>query len=234
MLGRIEGLFFDFKFLKSLPLKNVSKSFPLILKSKSQLRQDLFVLAELNLKQTGFFVEFGAANGFDLSNTFLLEHQFSWKGILAEPSKFWHSQLYLNRPNSLIETKCVWSHSGEFIDFMETNDPELSTIEIYSLSNTTISKSQKVRSYSVETISLLDLLRKYQAPKHIDYLSLDTEGSEFEILKSFNFDEFSFGVITVEHNYKPIREEIFKLLTQNGYSRKYENISLFDDWYVKL
>ena len=234
MISKVEELSFDFKFLKNLPTDKAIKSLRFISKSKAQLRQDLFVLAELNLKKNGYFVEFGAASGSDLSNTFLLEHSFSWRGILAEPSKYWHSQLYLNRPNAMIETKCLWSHSGEFLEFTETRDPELSTIEIFQQSNTPISKTQKVRTYLVETISLTDLLRKYHAPRHVDYLSLDTEGSEYDILESFNFDEFSFGIITVEHNYKPIREEIFKLLTQNGYSRKFENVSLFDDWYVKL
>jgi hypothetical protein len=80
---------------------------------------------------------------------------------------------------------------------------------------------------------LNDLLIKHRAPKYIDYLSIDTEGSEYEILEAFNFNEFSFGIITVEHNYTPQRDMIFALLTGHGYIRKYENISAFDDWYVK-
>src|SRR6056297_216441 len=58
--------------------------------SKSQLRQDLFVLSELGFKQHGFFVEFGATNGIDLSNTYLMEARFGWNGILAEPARLWH------------------------------------------------------------------------------------------------------------------------------------------------
>jgi hypothetical protein len=64
-------------------------------------------------------------------------------------------------------------------------------------------------------------------------LSVDTEGSEYEILKTFDFNKFSFGIITVEHNYTLQRELIFELLTNNGYKRKYENVSEFEDWYVK-
>ena len=65
--------------------------------SKSQLRQDLFVLSEHNFKENGFFVEFGSTNGVDLSNTYILETKFNWKGILAEPAKIWHSSLKDNR-----------------------------------------------------------------------------------------------------------------------------------------
>jgi hypothetical protein len=89
-----------------------------------------------------------------------------------------------------------------------------------------------IDTYDVRTISLLDLLRKYHAPTHVDYLSIDTEGSEYEILNAFDFTEYSFGVITVEHNYTPQRELIFELLSRNGYKRIYTEISRFDDWYV--
>jgi hypothetical protein len=61
---------------------------------------------------------------------------------------------------------------------------------------------------------------------------MDTEGSECSILKSFDFGRYRFRVITCEHNYSPQRQEIFDLLTANGYSRKFETSSAFDDWYV--
>ena len=77
------------------------------------------------------------------------------------------------------------------------------------------------------------MLKKHNAPKKIDYLSIDTEGSEFEILNSFNFNEYDIKVITCEHNYTSMREKIYSLLSKNGYERKYSEFSMFDDWYVK-
>ena len=65
--------------------------------SKSQIRQDLFVLNELDFKNNGFFIEFGAANGLDNSNTFILENKFGWDGLLAEPAKIYHQNLAINR-----------------------------------------------------------------------------------------------------------------------------------------
>jgi hypothetical protein len=62
----------------------------------------------------------------------------------------------------------------------------------------------------------------------IDYLSIDTEGSEFMILKDFDFARYTFRVITVEHNYTSQRRELFELLTSVGYQRVYPEISQFD------
>ena len=73
---------------------------------------------------------------------------------------------------------------------------------------------------------------KYDAPQRIDYLSIDTEGSEFEILKEFDFRKYTFSIITVEHNYTAKRESIFQILSSHGYQRVLTEISKFDDWYV--
>ena len=86
--------------------------------------------------------------------------------------------------------------------------------------------------YAVETISLDDLLKKYNAPEIIDYLSIDTEGSELDILNNFDFNSYQFRVITCEHNYTPARKKIYKLLKNKGYKRILSNISQVDDWYI--
>ena len=71
------------------------------------------------------------------------------------------------------------------------------------------------------------------APKEIDYLSIDTEGSELEILNAFDFSRYDTSIITVEHNYTENRKKIHSLLSRNGYERVFEQYSQFDDWYVK-
>jgi FkbM family methyltransferase len=201
-------------------------------KSKAQLRQDLFVLSELNFKKDGYFVEFGATNGIDLSNTYLLETEFNWTGILAEPAKCWHTDLRKNR-NCHIDTDCVWSKSNSILMFNEVDAAELSTIREYNSIDAHQKDREKGKNYDVKTITLIDLLRKYNAPEYIDYLSIDTEGSEYEILSSFDFSQYKFQVITCEHNFTSAREKIYELLTSHGYVRKFEDVSKFDDWYVK-
>jgi FkbM family methyltransferase len=200
--------------------------------SKSQLKQDIFVLSETNFKQDGYFVEFGATDGMTLSNTYLLETKFNWRGIVAEPLKSKYSELIKNR-TCHVEDLCVWSESGKVLEFNETPNSDFSTINQFSSSDFHIESRRGGNIFNVETISLYDLLEKYNAPRYIDYLSIDTEGSEYEILKNFDFEKYAFKVITCEHNHTEMRDKIFTLLTSNGYIRKFENLSQWDDWYVK-
>jgi FkbM family methyltransferase len=205
----------------------------LIEQSHGQLRQDLFVLCELGFKRGGYFVEFGGADGVLFSNTLLLERQFGWTGIIAEPARRWQPALSRNR-RCHIETDCVWRDSTSTFPFTETDLAEFSTIASYRDSDLHASyRETGGRTYDVNTISLNDLLAKYEAPTHIDYLSIDTEGSEFDILECFDFSRYEFRVITCEHNYSPMREKLLRLLGGHGYERKFAGLTQFDDWYVK-
>ena len=206
--------------------------------SYAQGFQDLLALALYEGKNEGYFVEFGACDGILYSNTYLLENKLNWNGIVSEPARIWHEALQKNR-NCTIETKCVWKKSGEIILFDEVQkiDQQIAP-QISSVSNLKNNDwAGKIRSknsikYSVETISLLDLLQKNSAPRTIDFLSIDTEGSEFLILENFDFEKYNFGLISVEHNYTKNRSKIYNLLKKKGYQRILKNISGADDFYV--
>ncbi len=225
------GLERDLSLLKSLKHLQISDVLESLPDSKSQLRQDLFVLAVLGFKSKGYFVEFGATDGVMLSNSHLLENKFGWTGILAEPSRSWHLDLKSNRSAS-IDFRCVWKTSDEKVKFIEASQNEFSTMSRFRNSD----DHSEVRSdgdlYYVSTVSLNDLLIEHGAPSSIDYLSIDTEGSEWEILQAFDFTKFTFRVITCEHNYTTKRGKIHALLTKHGYRRVLEPLSGFDDWYI--
>jgi FkbM family methyltransferase len=222
----------DFKVYSYLPNMESKVFLKCLELSQSQYAQELFALSELNFKREGFFVEIGATNGISLSNTYMLETEFGWNGILAEPAKCWHENLEKNR-NCFIEKNCLYSSSGLELVFNETRARMLSTIDSFSNSDTWSKVRSSGKRYSVQTISLNDLLLKYSAPKIIDYLSIDTEGSEYEILSTFNFTNYSFNVITCEHNNTKNREKINKLLEDNGYQKKFDNLPFGEDWFTK-
>ena len=220
----------DIKFLHYLKNKKLNKY---LVYSKSELRQDLFVLNELKFKKKGFFVEFGAGNGVDYSNTYLLENKFNWDGILSEPARIFNKQIKKRKCHT--NTDAVYSKNDIQLTFNEnTHSPTLSTINKFTNSDDHfLVRLFNSKKYQVNTISLNNLLKKYKAPKIIDYLSIDTEGSEYEILNAFDFSKYQFRVITCEHNYTSNRKKIQKLLKRKGYVRKFEDISGNDDWYIK-
>jgi FkbM family methyltransferase len=199
--------------------------------SQSQLGQDVLAFSLVGKDKKGFFVEFGATDGKTLSNSYLLEKSFGWSGILCEPGKAWHSDLKKNR-DTVIDTRCVFSSTGKLVEFTETSVGELSTISSFMKSDANRFLRKNSGTYQVETVSLYDLLLTHNAPKYIEFLSVDTEGSEFEILKDFPFDEYKFGLICVEHNYTSNREKLHDLLAGKGYERIYTSYSAFDDWYL--
>ena len=239
-LGILQKTIKDNTMLSFHLLTTTSKN-PLKLKkeyrnSHSQFLQDLFVLSYLNFKKKGYFLEIGAGDGAYLSNTILLEKKFKWNGVVAEPCKKFFKKLKSSR-KAKIETDLLYSVSNKKLLFREVLNTEnssslFSTIDSFS-SNDFHSQERKIsKNYKLNTISLNDLLIKHNSPKIIDYLSIDTEGSEFEILKTVNFKKYKFRVITSEHNYSNNREKINKLLILNGYKRVLEEISNVDDWYV--
>lgn len=223
----------DLTFLGALPEEALVRALAALPESQSQLRQDIFVLSQCGFKQAGYFVEFGATDGKTLSNTWLLEKQFGWSGILAEPGRRWHEHLLIER-SARIDTDCVWSQSGARLEFIEAAEAELSTLASHASGDEHARSRRNGRHYQVNTITLNDLLARHQAPSQIDYLSIDTEGSEFEILNALDFDSYSFAAITCEHNFTSNREKIYALLSGHGYVRKFEEISRFDDWFVRV
>ena len=200
--------------------------------SNAQLRQDLLALYFSDSKRDGFFVEFGACDGENLSNTLLLEKEYGWDGILAEPGRNWQEDLKKNRSCS-IETLCVYSSSGITLNFAESEHPVVSTIEGFINSDYQSVYRQNNTMYSVNTISLDDLLKKYDAPKDIDFISIDVEGAEYEILSTFSFD-WNVKLFTIEHNHNSQRDNIYNLMVSHGYTRVFQEISEWDDWYVMI
>jgi FkbM family methyltransferase len=198
--------------------------------SYSQLGQDTKVVAHYDGKKNGFFVEIGASDGIELSNTYLLETLYEWKGICAEPIPSRYEKLVVNRPNSMCYQEAVYDKSGSVVTFDIANEYDLlsgitDNIDCYK---TTVDANKT--SIQIQTLSLVDLLDKSHAPSFIEYLSLDTEGSEYDILKTFDFSKYTFGLIDVEHNFvEPRRHNIMSLLTANDYI--YLGPNNWDDMY---
>lgn len=199
--------------------------------SYSQRFQDLFGLWENNFALTGYFVEFGAMSGVDFSNSYLME-KLGWDGIVAEPHPTFSERLHQNR-RCTVSTKCVSNTTGDKVTFHAVKGrPALSTMEGFGEHDVRSHFREQYVEHQVETITLNDLLDDAGAPATIDYLSIDTEGSEPVILGAFDFDRHPVRALVVEHNDHQ-RDELYELLTGKGYKRKWPHLSGHDDWYVR-
>jgi len=195
------------------------------MKSFSQLKQDINVISFFNNKTDMYFIDIGANDGKTLSNTFLLEKIYNWKGICSEPLPKAFEKLTKCR-SVHCDNHAVFNKSGLSLEFSESGLS--SGITQYIDRHKQAKKGNQI---IVKTITLQNLLDKYKAPTIMNYFSLDTEGTELEILKSVDFSKYTFLYINLEHNYiEPRRTEIQTLLLNNGYLYKGEN--KWDDDYI--
>jgi len=200
-------------------------------RSVSQLGQDLWVLEKTGYKRNGFFVEFGATDGVLLSNTYLLEKEFGWEGICIEPNPDFYRALKKNR-NCIVLNDCIGARTGEEVQFIYADAyggmKRHAFEDAHGDKRQAFEKAGKVACLT--TISLHDCLVANNAPREIDYISVDTEGSEYEILSTFPFDQWDVKCWTIEHNYTDRIEDIRKLMERNGY-KKYE--MEWDEWFIR-
>ena len=206
--------------------------------TKSQLYQDLFASFVVGDKFDKTFFEFGATNGVDLSNSYTLETLLNWRGALSEPSPQWHCELKKNRPETDIITDCIWSESEKELDFFVSDVGVLSSLNDFkesdkiSMPGNTKARVENGKIISVKTISLNHVIEKKFKFKSPSYISVDTEGSEYEILKVFDFKRFRPVVFTIEHNFTELQLKIDVLMETNDYVRVFRKITSFDAWYV--
>jgi FkbM family methyltransferase len=219
------------EFARGLNSDYVKQALEFLPSSKGEIFQDVFAALCIDRQGPGFFVEFGATDGVSGSNTWMLEKHLGWNGILAEPGRGWHSSLARNR-NCTIEPDCVWVATGDSLEFTQARDAGFSTISAYAGKDRHSRHRANGQTYFVKTVSLHDMLTRANAPRSIDYISIDTEGSEFDILSHFPFGNWDISVLTIEHNFREDRAAIHDLLTANGFVRVLTAQSRFDDWYV--
>jgi FkbM family methyltransferase len=196
----------------------------------SQLRQDLWVVAMTGGRRGGTFFEIGASDGVSNSNTLLLEDKFGWSGTCVECNPILFEQLAARRLAHCVCT-AIYPQSGLRLKFAPAG--ELGTIHEYESGDFHAAARQaflKKNAYiEVETTNPNELLNHQSMPQIIDYLSIDTEGGEWDILRSIDFARRAFGLLTIEHNFvEDKRRLVCDHLTNLGYHRIPAN---FDDWY---
>lgn len=206
--------------------------------SKAQLFQDVFAATVCGSLTKPKFLEFGATDGVSHSNSYLLEYDLGWEGVLGEPSPQWQRILKFNRDETEIISECIWERSGEILPFFVSAVGALSSIDFFkthdqqSMPTNTKDRLEAGHMVTVETISLNDVIEQYFESKCPEYISIDTEGSELRILEAFNLKKYRPCVFTIEHNFTRSEAAIDQLLEKHDYARVFKDLTAFDAWHV--
>jgi hypothetical protein len=187
----------------------------------SQLGQDKWILGEVFPGvEDGFFVDVGSWDARIDSNSKALEER-GWSGICVDPF-----------PRNWVDRRCqlfrevAYDRPGETIEFRVAG-------AFGGIDEHIGHWRQRVEGRPVvefRTTTLGDVLARAGAPRFIHYVSIDTEGSEYEVLQGFPFEQYRVGAFSIEHNYEqPKRRQIGRLLDQHGY--RFVREQLVDDWY---
>jgi FkbM family methyltransferase len=182
---------------------------------KTVENNDIWALQVLKQKYNGVFIEAGAAG---ISNCLTLEKHFGWTGICLKPHSESFNEL-LTAKRQLPVNKCLYSYNGE-VDFYECHDKQerlyyeqLSgipdCIEPWWI-DTVKDHGTLVKK---ECITLEQIIIDYNLPTTIDFLQMDIEGLELEVLTSFPFNKYTFLAMAIESG-----DRYKELLNKNNYT----------------
>lgn len=172
----------------------------------------------------GVFIDVGAHNGIKLNNTMYFEMEHDWTGINVEANADVFADLIKNRPNSININCAICNKDGEakFISnsgytnmlsgLQEHFDPRHKS----RLDKENATKGGQTKIVTVETRRLESVFDEHHIT-HVNYLSVDVEGAEYDVLKSINYDKVFIDVIGFENNYEDTSAPIIDFLKSNGF-----------------
>ena len=167
-------------------------------------------------KKNGYFVEIGAFDGVLGSNCIHFEKSMNWEGIAIEPSKTQFEKLSKNRNCKVLNAAI--SSTEKDVEFIEVIEglTQMSGIDDDNYSAKLIIENNKKNKFNKNKMKT-STFEKSILTKEIDYLSIDIEGAELDVLKSINFQEYIIKVISVENN-NPEKINFNSFLKENNFS----------------
>ena len=190
------------------------------------MKECFYALGGLNYKN-GFFVELGANDGIRQSNTFYFEKNLNWNGVLIEPikKKYLKCLRYRSNKNYFYNNACVsFNYKHDKIKMFYSD--LMSSISDQEINNKVdakkhayegkqyLLKDEDIEEVLVNVKTLNSIFEEINAPKLMDFLSLDVEGAELEVLNGINLLTYNFKFILIESRDD---DEIKKYLTNKSY-----------------
>ena len=158
-----------------------------------------------------YVVEVGAADGIDNSNSYELIQEYQWRGLLVEPHPGYFMDLlmlYTDHPKVKLSNYAIGSKDCRR---MLGLDGQCSSLV-----------HKKPFEIQVQCVTLTNLLKLYNVPNHFNFLSVDCEGADMEVLRSLDWTMYKPAVVCVEHSMSRI--ELDDFMNQVGYKEFANNM----------
>ena len=201
--------------------------------NKSQYQQDKFIDFLFKKKGNGIFVDIGAHDGVSLSNSYFFEKYRNWKGLCIEPIPMLYEKLKENR--SCFAENCCISDKTDVVTFRIVEGIEVLSgiVEFFDekhlnrIEKEILEQGKSYRDVPIKCEILKNILLKYNI-QTIDYCSIDTEGAEYQIISTIDFDNIHITSFSVENNNGD--KQIRNYLKQKGY---HCIKGICDDYFIK-
>ena len=193
------------------------------IKIREEFAEQFLVRQYLGIEKEGVFVEVGANNPFNLSQTWHLAQE-GWKGILVEPIPELCESLRENRGESVVvETACGAPDAETTATFTVAVDSGKST-----LSSAFLDKRSSVSSRITVQIRTLDDILESEFVEQIDFVSIDVEGTQYDVLRGFDLQKWKPRLLLVEDHL--LNTKTHKFI--EGQQYRLVKRTLFNNWYV--
>ena len=193
--------------------------------------EDLIISDLTKNIKNGFYVDAGCYHPLHLSNTYLL-YKRSWNGINIDISEFSIKLFNYLRPNDVNVNSAVSNTEKEISFYYQKKLSQLSTIK-KAISNERMQgniKEKKIKSLKLNSILNQSKFKNRQ----IDFLNIDVEGADFEVLKSLDFTIYEPKIICIEIMDKNIFEsKIYNFLKDINYKKIWSSKSSFNHIFLK-
>jgi FkbM family methyltransferase len=157
------------------------------------------------------------------SNTYLLEKQFGWNGILIDPIPSHYESMKQSRNCKLIHGAITAKHQESVL---------IEELPASDLSKFVEKRGIFKKTHEVKAFTLQEIIDQHLSSNEIDFLSIDIEGKDIDILKSLDLNRYRINAICVEHNFREGSDELIRYMASNRYDLLYSEFSKNDYWFV--
>ena len=184
--------------------------------SYSQHGEDAYV-ADFFAKRThGFYLDIGASHPFRISNTYLL-YRSGWRGVTVEPIPRLGKLHRRWRPRDTLLPVAVGRATGT-LEFFEMTPSVLSTLD-REVATRYVADRRAVlfQKYSIDVAPINHVFEQASAIAPIDFVSMDIEGMDTEVLSEVDFSRFRPALFCIEFDSANARQDIEGLFSRANY-----------------